>query len=146
MTFSLDLKTFYHVETGNLEVKYYDYDRRTGEISKPREFFRCCKDDGLPDGLTIDMEGCLWLAFWNGGAIIRISPAGRILRTIRLPAKIPTSVMFGGEGLKELFITTSSYGRISSENRVNEKGEFLGGGIYRIVPGVAGRAEWPADF
>ncbi len=146
MTFSLDLKTFYHTETGNLEVKYYDYDRRTGEISKPRDFFRCCKDDGLPDGLTIDMEGCFWLALWNGGAIIRISPAGRILRTIKLPAKIPTSVMFGGEGLKELFITTSSYGRTDDIKRVNSKGEFLGGGVYRIVPGVAGRAEWPTDF
>ncbi len=146
MTFSLDLKTFYHTETGNRVVNCYDYDRRTGVISKPQEFFRCCEDDGFPDGLTIDMEGCIWVAFWNGGAIRRISPAGKILTTVKLPAKIPTSVMFGGEGLKELFITTSSYGRTDDIKRVNSKGEFLGGGVYRIVPGVAGRPEWPTDF
>ena len=146
MTFSLDNKIFYHTTTMDLVINCYDYDLSTGHIANPRQFFKCEKTDGLPDGLTMDLEGCLWSAFWQGGAIRRISSAGKVIKTIKLPAKIPTSVIFGGEGLRELFITTSSWGRIKAETRINAQGEFLGGGIYRVVPGAGGRAEWPADF
>ena len=146
MAFSLDEKIFYHTSTGEFVINSYDYDRSTGDISNPRQFFKCDAADGWPDGLTIDLEGSLWSAFWQGGVIRRIFPDGKVVQTVKLPAKIPTSVMFGGKNLRELFITTSSWGRINAETRVNEKGEFLGGGIYRIVPGVGGRAEWTADF
>jgi len=146
MTFSLDEKSFFHTNTLALTITTYDYDRDSGNISNGKVFFQGSKSMGLPDGLTLDSEGCIWVAFWDAAVIRRLSPDGGILKTIKLPAKKPTSVIFGGENLDELYITTASVGRISANNRVNENGEFLGGGIYSFKPGIHGRSEWLADF
>jgi sugar lactone lactonase YvrE len=146
MTFSLDGKSFFHTNTAALRITEYDYDRDSGNISNGQVFFQGNENMGLPDGLTLDSEGCIWVAFWDGSAIRRFSPDGEILETIKLPAKRPTSIIFGGQELNELYITTASVGRISANNRVNKDGEFLGGGIYSFKPRVHGRSEWLADF
>lgn len=127
MTFSLDEKTFYHAVTKDCVINCYDYDRATGGISSKREFFNSHANNEWPDGLTIDLVGCLWVAFWSGG-IKRISPDGKVIHELKIPAKNPTSVMFGGKKLGELFITTAS------------------GEIFRIKPETGGRREWEAKF
>ena len=67
-------------------------------------------DEGLPDGLTVDAEDCLWVAHWGGSRITRISPKGERLRTVKVPAPHVTTVGFGGEHLKTLYITTARDG------------------------------------
>jgi len=147
MTFSLDLKTFFHTDTGKRRVTAYDYDISTGKISGPRIFFQGRKEQGYPDGLTIDSRGYIWQAFWGAGLVRNISPSGKIAGRIKIPARQPSSVIFGGEKLKRLYITTSCQGATDLKTGMDEnKGVFLGGKVYSCDLDVCGRAEWPADF
>ncbi|MFG2733762.1 SMP-30/gluconolactonase/LRE family protein [Streptomyces harbinensis] len=65
---------------------------------------------GSPDGLTVDADGCVWVAFWGGGAVRRYTPAGELDRTVRLRVSQPTACAFGGAGLSDLYITTAAVG------------------------------------
>jgi sugar lactone lactonase YvrE len=147
MTFSLDLKTFFHTNTGKRRVTAYDYDINTGNISNPQLFYQGEKDDGLPDGLTIDVLGNIWQAFWGSFSIRRISPEGVVTKEIKVPAKQPSSVIFGGKNLDYLYITTACQGATNIETGMDEnKNIFLGGKVYRYKTDTSGRAEWYADF
>jgi len=123
MAFNLSENKFYHAVTKDCLINSYDYNRRTGAISDRKNFINFQNSQEWPDGLTIDLEGCLWVAFWNDG-VKRISPDGRVIHEVEIPMKNPTSVIFGGKKLDELFITTAS------------------GGIFRIKPETGGQAEW----
>ena len=63
----------------------------------------------MPDGLTVDSEGCLWIALWEGSAVVRYDAQGKHIDTIEMPVPRPTSVMFGGEDLSTLYITSARY-------------------------------------
>jgi xylono-1,5-lactonase len=93
---------------------------------------------GFPDGLTCDAQGCVWIAHWGGWRVSRFSPQGELLEAIRLPVKQPSSCVFGGPGLRRLFITSASTGLGAGEDPAG-----LAGAIFAIdvdVPGVpAGR-------
>jgi len=65
---------------------------------------------GVPDGSSIDAEGCLWTARWGAGCLIRYAPDGRIDRVLSVPARQPSSCAFGGEDLQTLFVTTARHG------------------------------------
>jgi D-xylonolactonase len=146
MTFSLDEKYFYHTDSTFQTIKRYEYDRATGDIANPSVYFKGEPEMGVPDGLTMDSEGCIWSAFWGGSRIRRLDPDGRIIEEVEVPAKQPSSVMFGGAGLKELYITTASEGADDIVSGCSSEGVFFGGPVYRHIPGVAGRPEWLADF
>lgn len=146
MTFSLDQKTFFHTNTGKRRVTAYDYDLKTGNIFNPRVFFQGTEAQGYPDGLTLDAEDHIWQAFWGAGLVRRFSPAGAIVEEIEIPAKQPSSVMFGGEQLDQLYITSACQGAADLDTGMDKDSVFLGGKTYRCRVGVRGRAEWLADF
>jgi xylono-1,5-lactonase len=92
-------------------------------------------DDGLPDGLTIDDEGCIWVAFFGGGVVRRWDPSGTELMRVRLPITCASSVAFGGSDLGDLFVTTSRH-RLTPEEAARQP---LAGSVLRLRPGVRGR-------
>jgi sugar lactone lactonase YvrE len=137
MAWSLDARTLYYIDSASQDIWAFDYDRRTGNIYNRRIAFRIPKRLGLPDGMTIDVEGMLWVALWGGGRVARWNPqTGNLLETIRLPVSLVTSCSFGGPGLSVLFITSAR----TSLNRTGLAREPLAGGLFRVEPGPIGTA------
>src|SRR5690606_31843403 len=91
----------------------------------------------FPDGMTVDAEGGLWVALWDGWRIVRYAPDGRVERTITLPVPRPTAMSFGGDDYRQLFITTASIGLSDAQLAAAP----LSGSLFVCTPGVAGIAE-----
>lgn len=113
----------------------YDYDPLTGSATGRRPFV-VDEESGFPDGLTIDADGCIWSARWNGGRLVRYRPDGTVDRTIALPVHKPTSVAFAGPELRTLVVTSASAEPGDGE---------LAGRVLLLDPGVQGIAEIPLD-
>jgi D-xylono/L-arabinono-1,4-lactonase len=107
MGFSIDRKTFYWTCSTSRRIFQFDYDKASGELANRRLLFEAKPGDGIPDGLAVDAEGCIWSAHWAGSAVVRHAPNGKVLGRIRLPVQNVTSVCFGGEDLDQLFITSA---------------------------------------
>jgi sugar lactone lactonase YvrE len=146
MTFSLDQRFFFHTDSNARRITRYTYDRSTGAISSPSVFFQGSAPDGLPDGLTLDAEDHLWVAFWGASAVRRLDPAGKIVQEVRFPARQVSSVMFGGPGLEDLYVTSAAENAADLATGRDADGVFLGGPLYRFRPRVRGRPEWLAAF
>ena len=95
----------YHVDSPTRQVVVLPYDLETGTCG-PVEVFATV-DRGYPDGLTVDAEGCVWVALWDGGAVLRYDPSGRVIRTVEIPASRVTSCCFAGAELDLLVVTTA---------------------------------------
>jgi len=96
-------------------------------------------DAWLPDGMTVDAEGGLWVAVWGGRRVCRFEPDGRFDRAIRVPASQVTSCTFGGSGLCDLFITTAAVGL--SDRQVAS--EPQAGGLFCAVNAGTGLPSTP---
>ncbi|MFJ8670050.1 SMP-30/gluconolactonase/LRE family protein [Streptomyces sp. NPDC093600] len=81
-----------------------------GHLVERREFVTVEPDAGFPDGLTVDAEGCVWVALWDGGQLRRYTPRGALDRTVSLPVRRPTACAFGGPRLRDLYVTTARTG------------------------------------
>lgn len=103
-----DQNYFYHCDSGNNMVLRYIYHPENDSISSPEPFFR--SDRGVPDGLTVDSQGNVWIALWDGWRVIGIRPDGVEFCSIQMPVSRPTSVCFGGPALDTLFITSARTG------------------------------------
>lgn len=109
MAWSPDQQTFYFIDTTTHEVVAYRYDKASGNISHPKTVIHIPESEGLPDGMTIDTEGMLWIAHWAGWQVSRWDPnSGKKLLSIPLPVANVTSCTFGGNKLEDLYITTAS--------------------------------------
>lgn len=104
---SPDGKTFYLTDSPAGEIYAFDFDSTAGTISRQRVFASIPADAGRPDGLTVDTEGGVWSAHWDGWRITRYLPSGDIDRVVKMPVPKPTSVMFGGPKLDTLFVTSA---------------------------------------
>lgn len=136
--FAPDNSRFYFTDTFRKTIYEYDFDLAAGTIANRRPLVFFGAGDGKPDGLTVDAEGCLWVAVWDAWRVSRYSPAGEELLRIRLPVPRPTSVCFGGAGLQTLYVTTASV-RLSSAALA---GAPLSGSLFALeVPGVRGLPE-----
>ena len=101
MGFSPDNSNFYLVDTILGKLYQFDYNSTTGDISNKKVLVQFDKEHGLPDGMTVDNDGFLWVAMFFGGKIIRLDPDGSVEREIRLPCMQPTSITFGGKNFNE---------------------------------------------
>ncbi|WP_282043733.1 SMP-30/gluconolactonase/LRE family protein [Winogradskyella flava] len=130
-----DKKTMYYIDTPTSQIKAYNYDNVTGNISNERVAIQISEDLGFPDGMTIDEEDMVWVGMWNGNAVIRFNPqTGELLQKIEVPAHNVTSCAFGGENLDVLYITTAS---IDMTDQEKEKYP-LAGSVFKVSLGVKG--------
>lgn len=132
---SPDETTMYFIDSTPGTVTAYDYDRHTGTISEPRIVIEVPPDDGMPDGMTVDSDGCLWVAIWGGSAVRRYGSDGTLLAHVELPATQVTSCTFGGKGHKDLYITTASEGLSAAA----QAGQPHAGAIFCVRTEVGGR-------
>jgi sugar lactone lactonase YvrE len=93
--------------------------------------------DGYPDGATVDADGFVWLAHWDGWRLTRFDPAGSVERVVRLPVQRPTCPAFGGASLDVLYVTSASIG-LSAEQRARQQ---WAGGVLALDPRMRGIAE-----
>ncbi len=137
LAFSPDGRTLYFADTPTRTIRAFDLDPTTGRLSSERDFATIPPFDGLPDGATIDSNGGLWVAQWDGGRISRFRPDGRLDRSIRLPVPRPTCLAFGGADLGTLFVTSARAG-LDTEALGRAP---LSGGVFSLRPGVRGLPE-----
>jgi L-arabinonolactonase len=105
--FSLDGRTMYFCDSNRRRIMRCDYDAATASVANVREFVAFGPQQGTPDGSVIDSEDCLWNAEWGAARVRRYTPEGRIDRSIALPARNPTCVVFAGVDMDDLFITSA---------------------------------------
>jgi sugar lactone lactonase YvrE len=135
LDWSLDARTMYFAESVERTVRAYPFDAEAGMLGRPEVLIQLNADEGMPDGLTVDAEGCLWLAVWDGGAVRRYSPDGRLLETIDIPVSQVTCPGFGGPAVDQIFVTTAHEG-FAAGSMPNEPSA---GGLYRVRTGTRGR-------
>jgi L-arabinonolactonase len=107
LAWSPDDRIFYFADTLDGAIYAYDYDAASGGIANKRLFASTADQPGSPDGSTVDAEGYLWNAQWDGWRLARYAPDGRVDRVVDLPVQKPTSCMFGGPDLATLYVTSA---------------------------------------
>ena len=132
---SLDDRHMYYVDTATRRIDVFDFDAACGDIASRRPLVTIEDAAGKPDGLIVDADGCLWVALWQGSAVRRYTPDGRLDRHIDLPVSCPTKCAFGGADLDTLYIT-SAHKALSPEERAREP---HAGSLLATRPGVRGR-------
>ncbi|MFB7110205.1 SMP-30/gluconolactonase/LRE family protein [Streptomyces sp. NPDC056291] len=105
---SPDGRLMYYVDSPTRRVDVFDFDGR--RITGRRPLAQVEEGAGFPDGLTVDADGCVWVALWDGAAIRRYTPAGTLDRVLALPVSRPTACAFAGPGLTDLYVTTARTG------------------------------------
>jgi sugar lactone lactonase YvrE len=142
--FSPDGSTLYYTDSYEHVIWAFDVDQETGALANKRVFVKVPRQEGLPDGMTVDAEGNVWSACWFGGKVVCYDSKGQFKKAIELPIRQVASVMFGGEDLGDLYITSSSV-PFTDKNLAPEGYDFgatnLGGAVYRVRPGEKGRIE-----
>ena len=136
---SPDDRTMYFTDSKNKVILAYDFDAGVGELANERVFATVPAGEGTPDGLTVDAEGCVWSAHWDGWRITRYRPDGTIAEVIAMPVRRPTSCAFGGKGLDRLYVTSAREGL--DEDTLAEGP--LAGSLFEVRLGVCGLAEVP---
>jgi sugar lactone lactonase YvrE len=129
-----DGHTMYFTDSMRRVIWAFDFDATTGAITHQRDF-ALIPPPAVPDGLAVDVEGCVWSALWDGSAIARFAPDGRQIARIPLPVPRPTSCAFGGTDMQTLFITSATID-LSPEDMAKSP---QSGGLFALrteTPGV----------
>ncbi len=133
--FTPDERRMYYTESTARRIYLYDYDRGSGAISNRSVFLETPDDGTIPDGMTVDAEGYVWSARWNGSSLYRYTPDGTEERRVRFPARKVSSAVFGGEDLTDIYVTTAG-----GQNKA-EEGEGAGA-LFRLNLGIRGKPEF----
>ena len=133
MGFSPDLKTFYWTCSTRRRIYSFAYDRATGNLSGEKVIYEASADEGIPDGMTVDCDGHLWSARWDGFAVVHHAPDGKFLERFSFPVAKVSSLCFGGPNLDQFFLTTA--GGVPGSDTAD-------GTIYQWAAGVKGPPEF----
>ncbi|SCK40299.1 SMP-30/gluconolactonase/LRE family protein [Streptomyces sp. WMMB 322] len=137
---SPDGSLMYYNDTPTRRVDVFDVPGGAGaagaDVSGRRAFAEIEEGAGYPDGLTVDADGCVWVALWDGGAVRRYTPDGRLDLTVEVPVRRPTACAFGGPDLRDLYVTTASVG-------ADPASAPLAGSVL-VLPGVGQGLPQPA--
>lgn len=135
LAWSADHKTFYFIDTPTRKMQAFDYDVQTGQIANPRIAIHFPESLGWPDGMTSDTNGNLWVAMWGGAQVTKWNPnSGQLLERISIPALQPSSCVFGGRDMNELFVTSAR----KKMSAAGLKKYPLSGGLFKVMTNVAG--------
>lgn len=132
---SVDGGTMYYIDSPSGRVDQFDFDVETGTIANRRGLIEIPPAEGMPDGLSVDADGFLWIALYGGGAVRRYSPGGKLDAVVELPVSLVTSCSFGDSDLGTLYVTSASRG-LDADRRAREP---AAGGLFRVRPGVVGQ-------
>ena len=135
LAWSVNHKTFYYIDTPTRQVQAFDYDLDSGAVANPRIAVTIPASLGWPDGMTSDSQGNLWIAMWGGAQVTKWNPhTGQLLEQIPVPALQPSSCVFGGKNMNELFITSACK---DMDDAALTKYP-LSGGVFRVETNVEG--------
>ncbi|HMG64662.1 MAG TPA: SMP-30/gluconolactonase/LRE family protein [Streptosporangiaceae bacterium] len=134
---SPDASLMYFIDSGEAQprVRVFGYEPAGGAIDAGRDLITFGPGDGIPDGLVVDAQGCLWIAMWSGAQVRRYSAAGELLDTVALPVSCPTCPGFGGDELRELYVTSAWEGMDAAARAAQP----LAGHIFRIAADASGQ-------
>ena len=135
LDWDVERRRMYYVDSATQQIDVFDYDVATGAVENRRRWAAIDAADGLPDGLCLDAEGCLWLALFGGGVVRRYDPDGAVMANVTLPVAHPTCPVFGGDDLATLFVTTSRH-KLTAEQRAQSP---LAGALLVIAASGRGR-------
>lgn len=135
LDWSPDGRRLYYIDSLAGGIDVFDFDPEAGVIGNRRRLVDIPRDEGLPDGMTVDAEGFIWVAIWDGWSVRRYDPNGRLARVIEMPVARVTSCAFGGPDLADLYITSA----ISTLSHEQLTGQPNAGGLFRCQPGPRGR-------
>lgn len=133
--FTPDRRGLYYTDSPKREIYLFDYDADTGAISNQRVFVRTAEGEGVPDGMTVDAQGYVWSARWDGQCLVRYAPDGVEAMRIPFPAKKVSCVTFGGPDYTDMYVTTASLGNKPAEGP-------LAGALFRLNLGIGGVPEF----
>jgi sugar lactone lactonase YvrE len=139
LAWSADARRMFYVDSPTQRIDVFHFELATGAIANRRPFASIPVEDGIPDGLTIDVDDGVWVALWGGGRLHRYTRGGVLDRVVRVPVTYPTRCAFGGPGLDELFVT-SAWTALTKDERAAQP---HAGGIDRLRPGIRGRRATP---
>jgi len=135
LDWSPDRRWFYLADSIPRVIWRYRYDAATGHLGERSVFTDGSVAPGVPDGLAVDAEGCLWSARWGGSQLVRLSPQGEVLARVAFPVSRVSSCIFGGHDFRTLFITTAKEDLSEAERQA----EKLSGSVFSLrveVPGL----------
>ncbi len=135
MGFTPDQRQMYHTDTPKRHIYRSDYNRETGELTNTQTFVVTPEELGNPDGMTVDGEGYVWSASWDGGCLVRFAPDGSESERLDLPAKKVSSVTFGGDDNSDMYVTTAG----GADKIANGDGA---GALFRFRSGIRGVPEF----
>jgi sugar lactone lactonase YvrE len=142
LDWSPDGGTFYFIDSLTRGIDAFDFDPERGTISRRRTL--CVMRTGVPNGMTVDREGCLWVASTGGGDVQRYSPQGELIGRVLIGTPGATSCAFGGSEGRDLLITSRS-GRMPDAARgmgvepaMMDNSGPEAGGVFVCRPGVSG--------
>jgi sugar lactone lactonase YvrE len=129
-----DGRKMYFIDSATRGIDVFDYDIGTGSVRNRRRLVTIERAHGIPDGMTADSAGNIWVACFGGAAVRCFSPAGEQLDEVFFPVTQVTSCAFGGPGLADLYVTSAAY-RLSTDQL---KREPHAGATFVCRPGAVG--------
>ncbi|WP_262177509.1 SMP-30/gluconolactonase/LRE family protein [Haloarcula laminariae] len=145
MGFSPGRERFYVTESVPGKIYVFDYDESTGRISNREVFLDLSEEEGVPDGLTVDADGYVWSARWDGGSLVRYGHSGVEDRRVEFPARKVSSVTFGGRDFSRGFVTTALGPGDQPAGARESEGDGAGA-VFEFQPEVGGLSPYRSQI